>query len=50
MSAGISDQLLSWKGIEATEQLAHSTNAKIVVIGNPKNGMPLILPMHSNER
>jgi len=44
VSQGISDQLLAWKGIEATQQLAHSSNAKIVIIGNPKNGMPLIVP------
>jgi regulator of protease activity HflC (stomatin/prohibitin superfamily) len=44
VSRGISDQLLAWKGIEATQQLAHSGNAKIVIIGNPKNGMPLIIP------
>lgn len=44
VSSGISDQLLAWKGIEATQQLAHSPNAKIVIIGNPKNGMPLIIP------
>lgn len=40
---GISDQLLTWKGIEATETLARSPNTKVVVIGNPKSGMPLIL-------
>jgi prohibitin 1 len=44
VSQGISDQLLAWKGIEATEKLAQSPNAKIVIIGNPKNGMPLIMP------
>jgi len=44
VSRGISEQLLAWKGIEATEQLAHSSNSKIVIIGNPKNGMPLIIP------
>ena len=44
VSRGISDQLLAWKGIEATQQLAHSPNSKIVIIGNPKNGMPLIMP------
>jgi len=43
VSKGISDQLLRWKGIEATENLAKSTNAKIVVIGAGKNGLPLIL-------
>jgi regulator of protease activity HflC (stomatin/prohibitin superfamily) len=40
---GISDKLLQWKGIEATQDLARSTNSKIVVIGNPRNGLPLIL-------
>jgi len=43
VSKGISDQLLRWKGIEATENLAKSTNAKVVVIGAGKNGLPLIL-------
>jgi len=43
VAAGISPQLLEWKGIEATEKLAASSNAKIVIIGNPKNGLPLVL-------
>ncbi len=43
VSTGISDQLLQWKGIEATEKLVNSPNSKVVVIGNPKNGLPLIL-------
>ncbi len=43
VSQGISQQLLEWKGIEATEKLANSPNAKIVIIGNTKNGLPLIL-------
>ncbi|KAG1653235.1 hypothetical protein FOA52_012270 [Chlamydomonas sp. UWO 241] len=43
VSAGISQQLLEWKGIEATERLAASHNAKVVVIGSSKNGLPLIL-------
>jgi regulator of protease activity HflC (stomatin/prohibitin superfamily) len=40
---GISDQLLRWKGIEATEKLASSPNAKVIVIGAGKDGLPLIL-------
>jgi len=44
VTQGISDQLLQWKGIEATEKLVGSQNAKIIVIGNPKNGLPLIFP------
>jgi prohibitin 1 len=43
VSQGISNQLLEWKGIEATETLAKSPNTKIVVIGNSKNGLPLVL-------
>jgi len=43
VAQGISTQLLEWKGIEATENLAKSPNAKIVVIGSGKNGLPLIL-------
>jgi regulator of protease activity HflC (stomatin/prohibitin superfamily) len=43
VAAGISPQLLEWKGIEATEKLAASSNAKVVIIGNSKNGLPLVL-------
>jgi prohibitin 1 len=43
VATGISTQLLEWKGIEATEKLALSANAKVVIIGNPKNGLPLVL-------
>lgn len=43
VSEGISPQLLQWKGIEATQELAKSPNSKIVVIGNAKDGLPLIL-------
>ena len=32
---------VEWKGIEAN--LAKNSNAKFVVIGNSKNGLPLIL-------
>jgi regulator of protease activity HflC (stomatin/prohibitin superfamily) len=43
VSGGLTPMLLEWKGIEATERLAASANAKVVVVGNPKNGLPLIL-------
>jgi prohibitin 1 len=43
VARGISEQLLRWKGIEATEKLAASQNAKIVIIGAGKDGLPLIL-------
>jgi regulator of protease activity HflC (stomatin/prohibitin superfamily) len=43
VAQGISSQLLEWKGIEATEKLATSSNSKVVVIGSSKNGLPIIL-------
>ena len=43
VAKGISDQLLKWKGIEATEKLANSPNTKVIVIGSGKDGLPLIL-------
>jgi len=43
VTQGISPQLLEWKGIEATEKLATSSNSKVVVVGSTKNGLPLIL-------
>lgn len=43
VSQSINDDLLQWKGIEATTELSHSDNAKIVVIGSGEKGLPLIL-------
>jgi regulator of protease activity HflC (stomatin/prohibitin superfamily) len=43
VSQGLSDQILRWKGIEATEKLANSQNSKIIVIGSGKDGLPIIL-------
>jgi hypothetical protein len=43
VSQGISDSYLRWRGIEATLQLSQSTNAKTVIIGNAKDGLPIIL-------
>lgn len=47
VSQGISDKLLQWKGIEATVELSKSPNSKIVVVGNPTTGLPLLF---SGER
>ena len=43
VSQGISESYLRWRGIEATLLLAQSPNAKIVVIGTGKDGLPIIL-------
>jgi regulator of protease activity HflC (stomatin/prohibitin superfamily) len=42
VAQGLNQQLLEWKGIEATEKLASSSNSKIVVVGNSKSGLPLV--------
>jgi prohibitin 1 len=42
VTEGISEKLLEWKGIEATVELARSSNSKVVVVGNSKSGLPLI--------
>jgi regulator of protease activity HflC (stomatin/prohibitin superfamily) len=46
VAKGISDPLLRWKGIEATEKIASSPNAKVIVIGAGRDGLPLILDTH----
>ena len=43
VSKGITSDLLQWKGIEATTKLANSENTKIVIMGNGKNSLPVIL-------
>ena len=40
---GLTPEYLQYKGIEATMELAKSQNAKMVIIGNPKNGLPMVL-------
>ena len=43
INKSLTDKLLKMKGIDATLELANSKNAKIVVIGGGKDGLPLIL-------
>jgi regulator of protease activity HflC (stomatin/prohibitin superfamily) len=43
VTKGISEPLLRWKGIEATEKISNSPNAKVIIIGAGKDGLPLIL-------
>ena len=42
VTRGLTAQILTLRGIEATRELAKSANAKVVVIGG-KEGLPLIL-------
>ena len=55
VSQGISDSYLRWRGIEATLQLAQSSNSKVVIIGGGKDRVPIILgnvdaPSASSEK
>ncbi|MBU2916324.1 MULTISPECIES: prohibitin family protein [Reichenbachiella] len=43
VNSSLTPELLKMRGIEATQMLANSPNAKVVVIGNAKDGLPLIL-------
>jgi len=43
VAEGINENLLKWKGIEATKELALSHNSKVVIIGSGKEGLPVIL-------
>ncbi len=43
ITQSLTAQFLRFKGIEATQQLATSTNAKTVIIGSGSDGLPLIL-------
>jgi len=40
---GLSDSYLRWRGIEATQNLASSSNSKIIVFGQGPTGLPLVL-------
>ncbi|MGB9489639.1 MAG: prohibitin family protein [Terriglobales bacterium] len=39
----LTPSVLAWQGILATQELSKSPNAKVVVIGSGKSGLPLIL-------
>lgn len=43
VNSSLTPALLKMRGIEATKELAQSPNAKIVVVGGGKDGLPLIL-------
>jgi regulator of protease activity HflC (stomatin/prohibitin superfamily) len=43
VNRSLNPSVLAWHGILATQELAKSPNAKVVVIGTGKNGLPLIL-------
>ncbi len=49
INQSLTKDILKWKGIQATQALAESGNAKIVVIGNGGNQLPIILGGESGQ-
>ncbi len=47
INESLTDAILTHKGINATERLAASANAKVVIIGSGKGGLPIILNTES---
>lgn len=43
VNGALTPSLLTWRGIEATVELAQSPNSKIVIVGGGKDQLPLIL-------
>lgn len=43
VNAGLTDNYLKLRGIEATLKLAESNNSKVILFGSPSTGLPLIL-------
>jgi regulator of protease activity HflC (stomatin/prohibitin superfamily) len=43
VNSSLTPAVLEWYGIKATQELAKSPNAKVVVIGASKSGLPIIL-------
>jgi regulator of protease activity HflC (stomatin/prohibitin superfamily) len=43
VNAGLTDNYLKIRGIEATLKLAESNNAKVVIFGSSPNGLPIVL-------
>lgn len=39
----LSDKVLRWEGVQATRELSTSNNTKVVIIGNNKSELPVIL-------
>lgn len=48
VSAGISPELLQWKGIEATEKFSESNHSKVIIMGNDGKSLPVILSADGN--
>jgi len=51
LSAALNSKVLQWMGIKASLELAKSNNAKVIIIGGGKSGLPIIgsIPFDVND-
>jgi regulator of protease activity HflC (stomatin/prohibitin superfamily) len=49
INRSLTEAILRHKGIEATKEVAKSSNAKVIIIGGGKDGLPIILNTGSNS-
>ncbi len=43
ISKTLTPELLTWEGVRATKDIATSENSKVIIMGNGKDGLPVIL-------
>ncbi len=43
INSSLTNELLKMRGIEATKELSNSENTKVIIVGNSKDGLPIIL-------
>jgi len=48
IASSLSEQILRWKGIEATLDVSKSPNSKIVLFGSGKSGLPLLFDTNTS--
>ncbi|MEI6205668.1 MAG: prohibitin family protein [Desulfuromonadales bacterium] len=49
ISTSLSEQILRWKGIDASLEVAKSPNSKIVIFGSGKTGLPLLFDSNTTS-
>lgn len=50
ISNSLDEKILEWHGVQATTELAKSSNSKVIVIGSGKNGLPIILNAEQDSK
>ena len=49
VNASLNGNILLWKGIEATKDIAKSDNSKVILIGPDRNSLPIILNAENDK-